>query len=191
MINLLPASEKKELELLRQKNLVVVLAVIAAIALVCLCLVLFSLKLYVIEEVAAQKTALAGTDRYRQSSQAASLEQAIRLYNGQIASISRFYQGHVKITEVLQTLLAAARPGGVKLTAVDVSKNGQTGGMVVLLSGTSDTRDNLIAFKESLKGSPGIQNVHFPAESWVKPSDVDFSATIEINLPIKTNASQE
>jgi len=50
----------------------------------------------------------------------------------------------------------------------------------VTISGISDTRDNLVIFKNNLQQGIGISEVNFPADSWIKPENITFYAALTI-----------
>ncbi len=181
MINLLPPQEKQELLKERQKNLVVVLTGITAIALVCLMLILFSIKLYILEEIGAQRTMLEGIEEQYRASDAMSLKKSIEGYNARVATMNYFYGSQLRSSQALELLLAISRPEGVRLTNLDLQQDEQAKTANVVISGTSNTRDDLLQFKNTLEGAPGITNVNFPPESWVKPAGIEFTVTLTIN----------
>lgn len=178
MINLLPQREKDELFLKRIKNLVLVLGNVIIIFLVCLTLVLLSVKFYILAEVDNAKFLLQNTQDQYQTPDIEKLKNAIEKYNNTLPVVLSFYQKKIYISDVLAAISEIQRPEGLHFTAISIE--GKTENKIkISISGTSDTRENLIAFQKNLGGQGLIKNVSFSPESWINPIKANFNLTFE------------
>ena len=182
MINLLPPKEKEELSLEGNKKLVIVLGNLVLISLVCLILILFSLKFYILKEISYQKIVLDNTEKKYQASNFLSFKEIIQKYNANLVKIDNFYKKEIKVSDILKTILEVPRPEGLYFENISVenNKNGTENKKTkVTISGISKTRDNLLIFKENIENSKTIENVYFPPSNWVKNKDINFYLTLE------------
>ncbi len=179
MINLLPPQEQALLALQKQKKLVVVLGAMAVILMACLALILLSLKFYMLEDVAYRQSILDSLEKNSQVSDAADLKKIILGANSKFLAIDAFYQKGILADDALTTVLGVQRPNGLYFTALSLDRTTEST-MVITIAGASNTRDNLLLFKQYLEGNPNIHNVYFPPDSWIKPTQVDFSITLDV-----------
>ena len=180
MINLLPPKEKEILRIERNKNLIIVLSYVVIISLICLALVLFSLKLYILEDVNYQKYALQNAEKEYKTSEFLAVKENIIKYNKDLTSVSSFYQNSLYLSDMLKTILSVQRPSGLYFTNIDMKRGKEAKKISVIISGKSDSRDNLLDFKKNIESNGKIKNVNFPLNSWIKPSNITFSLTLEI-----------
>lgn len=183
MINLLPPQEKAKLLSLRREKLAVILGSVALIALVCLVLVLLSLRFYVLANDLYYQGVLHDIEKQYQVSQEATTKEHVKKYNSELVMASAFYKNQKYISDGLNGLLQVKRPVGLYFTNISMDNEATTKKMKLTVAGVSPTRDGLIAFKDALIASPQFNNVYFPPEAWVKPTNVVFYVTMEINQP--------
>ncbi len=184
MINLLPPKEKEELSLEKNKKLAIVLGNVILISLVCLTLVLFSLKFYMLGEVNDQKNILNSTEKKYLTPDIISTKSLIQNYNTVLTKIDSFYKKEIYFSDALKTISNIQKPKGVYITKLSIDKIKDVNKVKVSISGSSDTRDNLLIFKNNIERDEKITNVYLPTKSLVKPADVDFSLTFETNSAI-------
>lgn len=180
MINLLPPSEQKELLVRKNEKLAIVLGSTFSISMVCLILVLFSLRFYILGEVVSQSIILDNIQKKYQTPNFLSLKGFIQKYNSALIKVDSFYKKEIYFSDALKTISNIQKPKGLYLTNVSVSKIKEDNKMVVAISGVSDTRNNLLIFKNNLEDEKKIKNIHFPPDYWTKPVDVNFNLTFEI-----------
>jgi len=180
MINLLPQHKKEELLLERNKKLIIVLACMVLVSLLCLALVLAFLKLTILSQVDYQQAILSASQRGYQLSENSSAGGLVKKYNAELATINNFYKKELYFTDSLKTILGVQRPAGVYFTDMQLSKSPKLQGLKVSVSGASDTRDDLVAFKNNLEGNRQITNVNFPPQSWIDPVHVTFTVTFQV-----------
>ncbi len=185
MINLLPPQEKEILGQKIRANMVIVLLSCTVVTLACLAMVLLCVKFYILQEIAYQQQLAAVSATKNQDTQSVALKNSIQTYNASLLRMDHFYNNQISLSDALIHLASVARPGGVSFTSVNLQTSGSGGDVTVAISGVSDTRDNLVAFKNNLEQDSSIQQVNFPPDNWVKPSNIMFSATITMNSKAK------
>jgi len=178
MINLLPPDEKQKLLLERKQKLIKIFVFIILVTLICFTLILLSIKFYVLAKVDYQSEAIEQIDGKNQSVDTLNSIGIIKNYNATLKQLDSFYTNEVYFSNVLETVISIPRPTGVQL--VDFSLNREKSGAIkVIVSGTSDTRDNLIEFKKNIEAEASIINPSFSPESWTSPKKVNFSLTYQ------------
>lgn len=174
MINLLPQQERYRLERERKTKEFLILgfvflALLASFALM-LCGTLFSLKGKLIFE----EKILERSREQSISSQEEELRQEISLFN-EIAEKVIFYKSeYISVIDILERI-EQARPEGVAVYNLSY----QAEELKIAISGYSPKRNLLLEFKDNLEQE--FSSVSFPASSWVKRTDIDFSATFIVD----------
>ncbi len=179
MINLLPPNEEKELCREKRKKLIIILGSILLVSLLCLILILLSIKSYIWGEVELQKIILEQTRKEYEASDFPVLEETLRKYNKILLELGSFYDKQIYLTEILGKISNIQRPDGLYLTNLSLNRE-EDDKITAAISGFSETRDNLSLFKENLEKEKDFINPYFSPSSWIKPTDVDFYLTFEI-----------
>jgi len=169
MINLLPPENKKELLAQSNKHLVAVLIFIIIIALICFVLVLIYIKFYLLSEISLYKNQIQEKNNILSSEK---LEKQINTYNNSFKEIKNFYEKNISFTEMIKYFLQSEMPVGVRLNSL--SADIKEGNIEVSIYGFSDTRDNLIKFKDNLMNNKYIKSPYFSPESWTKNKSINF-----------------
>ena len=182
MVNLLPPEEKEALKIKKNKRLIIVLGIIILSFLVCLILVLASLDLYILGQTSYQRVALDNAEKKYETPGLVDMKNMIVKYNTALTNLKNFYKKEVYFSEVLKTILQIHIPAGLYLTNINLTQ-GDNGKVKVALSGMSDTRDNLQIFRDSFENNKKIENLDFPANNWIKPTDINFYFTFEVGQP--------
>ncbi len=189
MINLLPPKEKEQLFLERKKKLVIILGYITIISLICLSLVLFLVKLYILEQVGHKKSILDTTEKKYQTSDYLFYNNLVKKYNKDLVTANTFYKKQIYFSDIIKTILDIQRPDGLFFNDMSIKnsekdnkiKNSEKDNNIkVTVSGISNTRDNLLIFKDNIENNNKIKNVYFPPNSWIKTKDINFYVTFEI-----------
>lgn len=178
MINLLPPEEKEQLLFEKNKKLVIVLGNVAIISLVCLALVLFSLKFYTLGESIYQKVILENAEKKSKDPNFLYLERLLQKYNASLVTIDDFYKKEARVSDALKTISTIQIPQKVHLTDITI-KRGADNKINVSLFGVSDTRDTLQVFKDTIESNKKIEHIYFPPDNWIKPTNVNFYLTFE------------
>jgi len=180
MINLLPPIEKQKLLSEKKEKLAIIFGIVFLVSLICLTLILLSIKFYILAETDYQKNLLEQNKQINQTPDFMNSNSIIKKYNIILAQLGSFYKKEIYFNQALNIITSVPTPKDLYLT--DFSLNRDKNGMVkVSVSGTSDKRDNLLIFKKDIEVNEKIKNPYFSAESWVSPKNVKFSLTFEIN----------
>ena len=168
----------------KSKKLAIIIGSMILISLCCLVLVLISLKFYILKEVFYQKTILSNIEKQYQTPDSMQVKGILQKYNKTFASIDNFYKTEIYFSDILKIILEVQRPQDLYFTNIVMEKSKDKENRVkVGISGVSNTRDDLLVFKDNINGNKKIENVYFPPDSWIKQKDINFSLTFEINIP--------
>ncbi len=182
MINLLPLKEKEGLIEEEKWKIVLVLGVLILFFLFSLFLILFSIKIHISERTAVQKILLEQKEAELKTPQMLPLKEKIKQSNLILAELKSFYQQQPYLTEVIERI-SKALPQGVNLTNLSlISRFPEKKELEGRLLGFSPSREVLVKFKENLEKDNNFKNVYFPPINWVKPIDIDFTVTFQIEL---------
>lgn len=180
MINLLPLEEKQKLLLVKKERLAIIWGIVVSVFLVCLILILLSIKFYILTETDYQENILQQTEREDQTPDFINLNSVIQKYNVSLAQADSFYKKEIYFSQALQIITGVPSPKGLYLTNFSLSRN-ETGMVQVSVSGVSDTRDNLLIFQKNIEDNQDIKNPYFSPESWISPKNVNFSLTFYLS----------
>lgn len=155
-----------------------VLGFLVVTALLCLSLVLFSLKFYILGEDIYQNTILDAATKKYENPDFLHFKDAIAGYNANLVTIHNFYNSQTYMGEAIKDVLAVGRPGNLYFTNIAFERSGDK--VKVAIAGVSDTRDNLLVFRDNLKNDTAMENVNVPPESWVKAVNPHFYITFQL-----------
>lgn len=178
MINLLPPEEKEKLFLKSREKLSTILGITALVFLICLILVLLSIKFYILADTDYQKTILQQTKQAYQTPEVTNLNNTIKKYNGILSQLNSFYGAELYFSRSLETITGVAAPDGLYLANFSLVRD-EGGGIRVAVSGTSSTRDDLLIFKKNVEDNKSIASPYFSPESWINQQNTNFSLTFE------------
>ncbi|OGZ26983.1 MAG: hypothetical protein A2365_02670 [Candidatus Nealsonbacteria bacterium RIFOXYB1_FULL_40_15] len=172
MINLLPTKEKENLAAEKIKKVMIILWLLIFFFILCLSCILFSIKVYLKEQVYAQETLLTS---FKQNSEIERIN-AFKAESGKANQIIKrfadFYEGkfcfYCLIEEISDIL-----PEGSRINDFLASSEGNQ--VVVSLSGFAPTREVLLSLKNNLESKNNFKDILFPSSNWVKSSDILFS----------------
>lgn len=185
MINLLPPEEKEILLKEQLKRSVIILGSEITFLLVCLILILFSVKFYILGQSVSQKFYLEQLQLDAKFSELSGFKDIALQYNQYLARMDSFYQNQAYTSSALGVLLDIERPEGLYFTNLSFSDDPANKKVKIVISGQSGTRDNLMAFKKNIEAQSQVKNVSFSPESWISQKNVNFS----INLEVPKNGS--
>lgn len=190
MTNLLPPEEKKELFLKNKQTLVLILGTAVLISLLCLILVLFSVKFYILAELISQKHLLAQAEKNYKTAQFTNFKNAVLKYNNILVKINAFYRDEIYFSEILEVISNISRPEGVYLTDIYLNRDEENKRIKAIAAGVSDLRENLLIFKKNVEENKEIENPYFSPESWTNSENVKFHLNFELSK-IEDNENQE
>jgi len=181
MINLLPQQQKDELKQEESFKLVLILGIVVLAFLISLFLILFSIKVSIEGQIAAQRVFL--EQKKTENVQFQNLTERIKSLNLALSKLNTFYQEELNLVKISNTITDAL-PSGVYLTALNFNRSAgfekEKYSGKIFLAGYSPTRQALIDFKKNLEKEERFEEVYFPPENWVEPVDVDFTANFKI-----------
>lgn len=179
MINLLPPKEKEKLSSKKKEKLIAILGITVLVSLVCLILILSSIKSYVVAEAASQKIILEQAEKKYQTPNFLNLESIIQKYNGILVQLRTFYEQKIYSSQALKIISNIQRPEGLYLTELSLSRD-ENKKIKVTAAGISDSRENLLLFKKNIEEAQKIENSYFSPESWINPKDINFNLTFDV-----------
>ncbi|MCD6500867.1 hypothetical protein J7K42_02520 [bacterium] len=186
VINLLPPTEKKELEIEKIGKKLSLIFIFLFIFLLVLIFILFSLKIYILFQIKYSQDVLENKTRALSSSQFQNFKKIIEKTNQNLSKIKNFYDEQIFLTPLLEKL-AVLTPQTIYFTNFSFQKiwheieKKETGKKeieilaAINLSGHAATRDDLFFFKKALEKEGKFKDVYFSPTSWVTPTDIDFS----------------
>lgn len=178
MINLLPPEEKKELLSKKRNKLFIILGSVLVVFLICLILVLFSVKIYLLGENVVLEEELNEVKKEHTSANLALAENSIKKYNKDLENFKNFYESQIYVNSILKSLFSIEFPKGVYLINVSIDKNIDNS-LNVSVYGFSDSRDNLLILKDLVEKEKNIKNPIFSQDSWTKNQNINFYLTFQ------------
>lgn len=179
MINLLPPEEKQKLFLRKKEKLAAILGIVAVVFLICLILILSSIKFYVSAGIDAQNGILKQVEKENMTPEFIKLTGDIKKYNETLIWLASFYKKEIHFSRALKNISDIPTPKDLRFTNFSLSRNAD-GNVKVSASGISGIRDELLTFKNNIGADKQIINPYFSPESWISPKNANFSLTLEI-----------
>ena len=185
MINLLPPEFKRGLYREKQFRLFIVLQIAVLMFFISLALSLSTISVYLKSELFALELQLEETKRVHGDKEQAIAE--VEAFNDALAKLSRYYKEN-KPVSVFFELLSADLPLGSRLNSfvytssnlVRTKTEAKITPAKISITGFSQTREDLLSFKEMLEKIKTFSNLSFPSANWVMPKDISFSFQAEI-----------
>jgi hypothetical protein len=179
MINLLPAEEKQELIFEKKRKLAMIFGIVVLVVLICLILILLSIKFYLLSQTDAARSTLEYTKMQSKSIDFDNYALIIKDYNEKLSRLDNFYSKEIYFDNALNIILNVPRSENLKFTNFSLNRT-EDDKINISISGTSETRDDLLAFKKSIEETEKIKNPVFSSASWISPNDVKFSLTFQV-----------
>ena len=176
MINLLPQSEKKILRNEEKRKIILVLEILVLIFLLCLIMILSSVKFYISGLVAAEEIVLEQKKGESGLSKNEEITGKIELANKTFLELESFYESQFKLTKILEGISKIV-PERIYLTTLSYQSNNS----VITISGFAEKRETLFEFKKSLEKEENLSDPFFPPSTWIKSSDINFNLNLEVN----------
>lgn len=171
----------------RNRHLTVRLVFLVLISLVCFTLMMLSLYFYLSMGRVWQQGLLDDARAQYQTVELIKAKELISQYNGLLATVNTFYKTQVVFSEALAVISKIPNPAGLHIRTITLDHSA-TGGVRVVIGGSSDTREHLVQFKNTVDTTTGISKAYFPAEDWIKPTDLLFTASFEVVIPNNTTS---
>lgn len=149
----------------------------ALLFLISLAFVFLSIRIYLAGEIDIQKEVIAQRENEVGVQAITDFQKQITNLNQKLKNVGSFYREQVDLAEVIQKI-SAILPSEIRLTNFSFIQDATAAKINVV--GFSQTRSALLLFKRDLEGNPDFQKINFPPNTWVSPSDIDFSLNLEI-----------
>jgi len=192
MINLLPPIEKKNLLIEKKKRIAIILCFLISFFVICLILVLFTVKIYVKSQVKVQESLfLSARDKEKQE-KINNYRNKIGLINSRIIEMESYYEDRVFLINLIEKI-STTFPEELYLKEISLISNVEEasktkrGGRFILVSlkGFAPTRESLSSFRDNLEKlgeSESFVDISFPPANWLKKFNIDFSISFRVNL---------
>lgn len=171
MINLLPPSFKDRLQAEENFRLILILATSLGVFLVSLALLLFAFRVYLWGEIRGQEFLVVSLKE--QSLERSEELKNIQEFNETLLAISGLYEKRLSPTRVLESISSHLKQG-MNLSSLNVTAH------KVTVTGFASARETLFAFRKDLQKDELFTNTYFPPSNWVKPRDITFSFSTEL-----------
>jgi hypothetical protein len=178
MINLLPPAEKKTLFQSRQKKLILILGIEFFVFLISVLLVFLAIQFYILGELSSKDFLFKYSESQEKLDGSLDLQNIIRKHNRNLSLIESFHKNQKFLSNSLINLLEVETPKGLYFTNLSVQS--QENKILMTIAGFSDTRENLIFFKDNIESNNKINNVAFSTGSWISPKSINFNVSLEI-----------
>ena len=186
-INLLPESEKKELELEKVQQKVFLALVFLSIFFLFFLFILFSLKTYIAGEIENLKEIVSQKEEELKRLGAQDLKKLISQTNQDLAKIQKFSKEQIFLIPIFEKL-SDLTPEKIYFTSFFFQKRIEKvkGKKEVFadfsISGIADKRETLFLFKKNLEKEKEFQEVYFLPTSWIPPQQGEFSFSFKIKI---------
>lgn len=176
MINLLPQREKRILRNEEKRKIILILEILVLIFLICLILILSSVKFYVSGLVVAEEIALEQKRKESGVLKDEEITEKIELANKAFIELKSFYEDQFKLAKILNDISKTV-PERIYLTTFSYQSNSS----MVTISGFAEEREILFEFKKNLETNEDLTNLFFPPSTWIQSNDVNFNLSFEVS----------
>jgi Tfp pilus assembly protein PilN len=181
-VNLLPKSQKKELELEFISHQIVVFWVLVVITLVLFIGIAWVFKFYVAQVIATNDRLISESRKQLASAEYKDLHDQIIALNGSVAEIKNVNTHHYNWSKALLKISDLVQPT-IQLNQLNFDAT--TG--KVDITGQAKTRQDVIDLWASIKKSEYFTKINFPLTNLEKPEDANFTYSFYTNKDKFTN----
>jgi hypothetical protein len=151
---------------------------------VCLILILMSLNFYLLGNLVYEKESLQSLEKQYQTDEFVTQRDFLRRYGLVLRAANHFYQHTLFASDILAFAASIQQPAQVAVTDINIERISDKAAFKVMVNGTSQTREALLNFKQILEvsteqNSGTITHIDFPAENWIKPTNIRFRFSYE------------
>lgn len=169
VINLLPKSEKKELELETISHQILVFWIMVLVTLLLFVGVAWVFKFYIAQLIAANDRLIAESQQQLQSQEYVQLHDQIISLNGEVSDMKNLNNHHYNWSQAMLQLSSLVQPS---VQFNQLTFNAATGEIDV--SGQTKVRQDVIDFWANVVKSPYFSKINFPLTNLEKPVNSDF-----------------
>ena len=187
IINLLPSSEKKTLQKEKHYKIVLILEMTVLCFLVCFCLILFSIKIYISGQAKAEKILFNLAQKELQISEIQKIEENIKTANQNLIELNSFYKSKTEVYALFEKI-SKLLPSGVYFTNLSLrpcpepkeKEEEKKCEFQVSISGFAPARERLYELRQILESQQEFKEIYLPPSNWAKPFNIDFHLTFKI-----------
>jgi len=177
-INLLPEQEKiylKNEDILKKISIILLFVLIAVFFLI---FIFFFLKLFFLAKIESSQKQIFQIEKELKSDLFQNFQKTIEEKNQDLFQIQTFRKKQIFIAPIFEKIFSLITPGSIYFTDFSFQKNfnGQ-----IHFSGWVRNRQELFYFKKDIESKKDFKEVYFSPDSWVKPTDIDFSLNFQTN----------
>ncbi len=167
MINLLPPAEKEKRSQEKQLKLAWVLGILIIAPILSFGLILFSIELYINNQIETKKTLI---EMERQGNyQIQTLQRKIGVINKNLLALNTFYKDQFMVSLLLEQVSNLLQQGA-HLRVFSYHEDGSR----VMLSGYAVDVDDAYKFREQLREQENFQEVSFALGDWFQDKGISF-----------------
>lgn len=179
MINLLPASQKKELKQEDSLKIASIFGLVALSYLLSLGLLLFLVKSFLDADLNVQEVRY--EEKKEKLASLKNLKEESSFADSSFQKLKNFYENQINYAEIFNKLYPAL-PANILLSSIAFLSEDEDS-IAISLRGVAETREGLNIFKHNLEENKNyFSDINFPPESWIKKTDINFSITFNIIL---------
>ncbi len=178
MINLVPPKEKERILMERMNKVIIIHWFLIFFFIVCLILVLFSIRIYFKSQTLAQDSVISGAKSGQEQERVGRFKKEMNIVNEKIGEQNNYLKNRIYFSSIIERI-AETLPEKLKLNTLSAALDSEKK-IKVFVSGFALEREDLVVFKEELEKEESISEISFPASNWVKASNINFSATFNI-----------
>ena len=167
------------------EKMAIIICFLAFFFLVCLILVLFTVRIYAKSQLESQKSfSLQGREDIEELS-VKDYQEKIKLINSELVKLDNFYNNKFYFTPLIERI-AALLPETVYLNDISLifmpGEEGNSDTIKVALAGFSPTRELLYELQNKLEAEKDFINPGFPSSNWLEDINIDFSVSFDLNI---------
>lgn len=174
MINLLSPEEKEKLLMEKINKIILIHWFLIFFFLICFVAVLFSIKVYFKSQANLYENTFFSLKNESEIKKIEEFRQYVKRMNIKISGSNEFYKNKIYFSDMLEKI-SQTLPENIFLNNLSINSD-----LAVFLSGFSLKVEDLLALKDNLKEEEGFSNIYFPPANWVKPENINFSASFSI-----------
>lgn len=180
MINLLPEIEKEKLKLEEQGKIILIISLLLVVFLLILASIILTINIYIKGEADSVRITARERVKFFEESGENALETEVKNYNKEISRILPFLQNRPSFFYVLNEIYEVL-PEGVSVKGLSiVPPDDKNSNYRVSVQGFSPARGDLLELRNNIEKSEKLLDLSCPAEYWMEPKDIIFSATFEV-----------
>lgn len=186
MLNLLPQAAKEQLKFLKTRKIIFIFGFLLVIFLGLFYSLLQGLNHYLVLKGEEQKTLVEERQRELDRTDLEQLKSQTTAINQQLSDIQQFQKREVRFSPIL-TKFSRLGPEDLyfkklALKREEPAEKSEEALGTLTFSGFASTRQNLFFFKKDLESQEEFSEVWFSPASWLKPTDIDFSASLQFKF---------